>query len=1137
MKQDSLSTLRHYIAFISYRHADNSAEGRRWAEWLQTSLERYEMPRDLIGLENHHGGKVPAALYPIFRDEVELAAGAHLTDSIRKALENSDFLIVICSPRACESAYVDEEIRIFKELGKEDRILALIIEGAPHHAQFECFPPSLKMGRRGADGRIDWSLPEEPIAADVRPGKRLEQGYTSAAAYAAALTQEGKISAKKIREASRDYNKLLHHAFLKILAGIAGLERGKFEERDAAYRLARLKRLVLTFGLLATVALVAGIMAFFQARRAENEATNAIEATELATRRLAQAEQARDAAQNLVSNAVFGLRKKLAPIGKIALLEDLATAAEEYYRNLPAELTSGASRRHEASLALNRALISGLSCDDPTTEEMLSRSLKILRALPPVFSEDIYDHDHLLGLLGLGFLYFETGRINEIKALAVEANALADRGLLERPKSPVAFKSKLAALALELLSVLRTSKGTSVKEAAPIFAKTKSVSDQLKEIEGPSFETDLVDASSMFLQGMVLVRAKQSQMAVPILQSAAALLDKAAKTYSTHPLLMELVLTSRANLLNVLEQQAVIANDTAVIQELSQQHLALISEYERLTELEPLRLQWWSKLAHHRMGVGYVLAFLSQSPADNEKGIKLLQGAFEASTRSLNPRYTRSNFLNLHHDARSGFLRVLRTLKPEGWREDSIALIKKILGEFAETGPLPHHTAHGASDDTYLLECMSDWCEVANEPKTTSVELDDAVALLSKVLPRWTTHAQENLKSSLRAVEELQRWGETLARHKHPAAATFKAESERMSALVQQRFYDHPELRKQRLVKKENEIWQALNAAKSSSAENKPAAFAKVEAMIAETMPTLLEQADSLPDGIGNALKCKIWNWLGTVFMETQKWADAEAPLRESIAAGLISCEGAEPITDKVHRRCEAADAGKNLGIIMFRLGRTEEGMALHRTHLGTLEEITKAAPTLSRWYELATHWQQCGDFLPPEKADLKFECTQKNVAALRQIATLARRDHKLFSPDTSKLHEARHRLCAALLAAGKQLRSEEKTKEAHTLFTEALEFAVVSRDEGAPEHQGPACVLAARLKHALSECLLTQDRVTEAKAELEEANQWVAEAEHLLGGGHADCASARSEQEALAKKFPPEPPPAEPPSGGISEE
>src|SRR5437763_4195251 len=94
---------RRYTAFVSYRHADNAQEGRRWAEWLHRALERYVVPPDLVGTPNLRGEPVPASLYPIFRDEDELPANADLATGIRAALEVSDHLIVLCSPRSAVS--------------------------------------------------------------------------------------------------------------------------------------------------------------------------------------------------------------------------------------------------------------------------------------------------------------------------------------------------------------------------------------------------------------------------------------------------------------------------------------------------------------------------------------------------------------------------------------------------------------------------------------------------------------------------------------------------------------------------------------------------------------------------------------------------------------------------------------------------------------------------------------------------------------------------------------------------------------------------------------------------------------------------------------------------------------------------
>src|SRR5690242_17110952 len=116
------SRSREYAVFISYRHADNKEPGRQWASWLHHALETYEVPPDLVGTENVRGEEIPTSLYPVFRDEEELPADAHLTANIRAALRISRLLVVICSPRAVASRFVAEEIRYFKELGKANRI-------------------------------------------------------------------------------------------------------------------------------------------------------------------------------------------------------------------------------------------------------------------------------------------------------------------------------------------------------------------------------------------------------------------------------------------------------------------------------------------------------------------------------------------------------------------------------------------------------------------------------------------------------------------------------------------------------------------------------------------------------------------------------------------------------------------------------------------------------------------------------------------------------------------------------------------------------------------------------------------------------------------------------------------------------
>src|SRR5216110_243893 len=115
---------QRYWCFISYRHADNRHEGRQWATWLHHSLETYEVPDDLVGTKNERGELIPERIFPVFRDEDELATG-NLTQRIYEALDQSRVLVVVCSPRVLGSTYVDDEVRYLKSRNENADAMAI----------------------------------------------------------------------------------------------------------------------------------------------------------------------------------------------------------------------------------------------------------------------------------------------------------------------------------------------------------------------------------------------------------------------------------------------------------------------------------------------------------------------------------------------------------------------------------------------------------------------------------------------------------------------------------------------------------------------------------------------------------------------------------------------------------------------------------------------------------------------------------------------------------------------------------------------------------------------------------------------------------------------------------------------------
>ena len=127
-----------YFVFISYSSLDNE-----WAIWLRHELEHYHLPASFNGRTD-----VRDNLRKVFRDRDELSAGPEWDEQVQKALEETNNLIVICSPHSAKSDAVNKEIETFIALGKEDHIFPFIVEGDNPE---DCFPKALKHSKLAGD--------------------------------------------------------------------------------------------------------------------------------------------------------------------------------------------------------------------------------------------------------------------------------------------------------------------------------------------------------------------------------------------------------------------------------------------------------------------------------------------------------------------------------------------------------------------------------------------------------------------------------------------------------------------------------------------------------------------------------------------------------------------------------------------------------------------------------------------------------------------------------------------------------------------------------------------------------------------------------------------------------------------------
>src|SRR5688572_5122064 len=146
-----------FRAFLSYSHADAA-----WARWLLRRLETYRVPARLVGTHGAHGVIGPR-LGTFFRDRDELPSSGDLGATIREALDDSAALIVLCSPAAARSRWVNAEVEAFHAGGRSDRVLCFVVSGEPGSADpmLQCFPPAL-LAHADAGATI------EPLAADAR---------------------------------------------------------------------------------------------------------------------------------------------------------------------------------------------------------------------------------------------------------------------------------------------------------------------------------------------------------------------------------------------------------------------------------------------------------------------------------------------------------------------------------------------------------------------------------------------------------------------------------------------------------------------------------------------------------------------------------------------------------------------------------------------------------------------------------------------------------------------------------------------------------------------------------------------------------------------------------------------------------
>ena len=414
---------QHYFAFLSYSHQDQPL-----ADWLHESLEKFRVPRHLVGRITEHGA-VPRRLSPIFRDLKELPASDDLGSEIRSALSASRFLVVLCSPEAARSRWANAEVEAFKRAHPEGCVFAAILSGEPFASEIagreqeECLPQALrvKYDRRGRPT----AKRAEPLAADLR-----EAG-----------------EARRL-------------GFLKLVAGMLGVGLDDLVRRDEVRRHKRLAALA--------AASLAGMVV-----------TSGLAFTAVQGRDAAR-DQRREA-EGLVGFMLGDLRKKLEPLGRLDVLDSVGARALAYYQK---QDKGGLSDESLAQRAKALTLLGEIA----NTRGDLDTALRLYREAYASTAESLRRDssntermfDHAQNVFWVGFIDWQQGRLSRAEGAMREYQRLA-RGMTGTAPDNSKYRLELSYANSGLGTILLEQR--KYREAAGIFGGELAASEALLSSE------------------------------------------------------------------------------------------------------------------------------------------------------------------------------------------------------------------------------------------------------------------------------------------------------------------------------------------------------------------------------------------------------------------------------------------------------------------------------------------------------------------------------------------------------------------------------------------------------------------------------------------------------------------------------
>jgi len=311
MASNDSAIVSKHDAFISY-----SRKNEEFAAKLEQALEKYKPPKEL---------KLPSRYLDVFRDKADFTAGEYHA-RLEKNLKESTNLIVICSPDARASDYVNDEIRRFAKLRGTDHIIPVLLRG----------------------------IPNNEARANQEKEMAFPQALCDLMGMPLAVNYSGFDVADKINKG--DFLDAWH----MLLANIYDISRSEIEQREKKRR-TRTRRLIYStlsvsiavLSVLLALTFLSRMQAVAARQDAEQQRNQAISAAEEAKRQKNAADQARDEEQKQRERAEGQTR---IAEHQTEIAKKQTEIAEERRRQAEHERRNALAARDAESKALGSAL-------------------------------------------------------------------------------------------------------------------------------------------------------------------------------------------------------------------------------------------------------------------------------------------------------------------------------------------------------------------------------------------------------------------------------------------------------------------------------------------------------------------------------------------------------------------------------------------------------------------------------------------------------------------------------------------------------------------------------------------------------------------------------------------------------------